>query len=245
MKILLTLVLSLLIHCYLLTVEALHQPVLVAGAAPAQVIGLNIVQAVSKPQIEQVITAPPQPQQAVNTTIFQGDKLFAKQTENNAVTVEHAAKVKPIEPIEPIKAELTPDKVPEKVVVEARPTEPVPTKENSKTSIASAKLITEKIGLRDTPLDLEQPPLFKQPRPPLSYPNKARRRGYQGITLLMISLDTSGAIEKVAIVRSSGYQILDKAALKNVAKWQFHPVKVNGETVKARFQVPINFALNS
>ena len=62
---------------------------------------------------------------------------------------------------------------------------------------------------------------------------------------MLISLDTAGSIETVVLVRSSGHKILDKAALKNVAKWQFHPVKYNGQLVKAQFEVPINFALNS
>jgi protein TonB len=208
--------------------------VLVSGASQAHVIGLNIVQTPKKSQIKQQITEPKATKEIINTTTFKGDELFAKKAAITAPPVDYLAN---IEPIEHLKTDVAPEK--------PMPTEPSPATENATSSISSASKVTDKIGLRDTPLVLDNPPLFKQPRPPLDYPNKARRRGYQGITLLMISLDTSGAIEKVVLVKSSGYQILDKAALKNVARWQFHPVQHNGENVKARFKVPINFALNS
>ena len=231
MRMLIAVVLSLLIHLYLLNVKVAHQPVLISGASPAQIIGLNIVQAPKMPEIKQQITEPTPRKENLNTTVFEGNEHRAKKAKTVAPIVDYTTQIETIEP--------------EKTVEKPLPSEPLPATENSPLSLASASVVTDKIGLRDTPLVLEQPPLFKRPRPPLNYPNKARRRGYQGSTLVMISLDTSGAIETVVLVRSSGYQILDKAALKNVAKWQFHPVQHNGEKVKARFQVPINFSLNS
>ncbi len=234
MKILIAFTLSLLTHLYLLSTKAPHQPVLVSGASQAHVIGLNIMQTPQKSQIKQQITEPTVTKETINTSTFKGNELFAKKAPTAAPPVDYSAKN---QPIEDLKTEVVPEK--------SLAIEPSPVTENATNSIVSASKVTDKIGLRDTPLVLDQPPLFKQPRPPLDYPNKARRRGYQGVTLLMISLDTSGAIEKVVLVRSSGYHILDKAALKNVARWQFHPVQYKGENVKARFQVPINFALNS
>ncbi len=234
MKIFITLVISLLIHLYFLSTEVVRQPVRVSGAAQANVIGLNIVQTPQKVQVKQKITEPVVVEKTINSTQFKGKELLAKQAKELVKPVEFD---KEPTPVEVIKKQVEPELV--------EPVEHIAEVDTQVSSVASASKVTDKIGLKDTSVVLEQPPLFKKPRPPLDYPNKARKRGYQGITLVMISLDTSGSIENVVLVRSSGHKILDKAALKNVAKWQFHPVKHNGQLVKAQFEVPINFALNS
>jgi protein TonB len=234
MKIFIALAISLLIHLYFLSSEEVHQPVLVSGAAKANVIGLNIVQTPQKPQMQKKVTEEVVVEKAINTTRFKGKDLLAKQAEEVVKPVDF---VKEPEPVKKVEKQAEPEL--------AEPVKQIAKADSNASSVASARKTTEKIGLQDSPVILEQPPLFKTPRPPLNYPNKARKRGYQGISLVMISLDTSGIIETVVLVKSSGYKILDKAALKNVAKWQFHPVKHNGQLVKAQFEVPINFALNS
>jgi protein TonB len=234
MKIFIALAISLLIHLYFLSIEEVHQPVLVSGAAKANVIGLNIVQRPQKKQVQQKVTEPVVVEKAINTTRFNGKELLAKQQKEPVKATDF---VKELIPVEVVKKQLAPEP--------AKPVEQSAEIDTKASNIASASKVTDNIGLKNTPVVLEQPPLFKAPRPPLDYPNKARKRGYQGITLVLIRLDTAGSIETVVLVRSSGHKILDKAALKNVAKWQFHPVKHNGQLVKAQFEVPINFALNS
>ncbi len=234
MKIFITLVISLVIHLYFLSNKVVHQPVQISGAVKANVIGLNIVKTPQKPQIQKKVTEEVVVEKAINTTRFKGKELLAKQAEEVVKPVDF---VKAPEPVKQVEKQVEPEL--------AEPVKQIAKADSNASSVASARQLTEKIGLQDSPVILEQPPLFKAPRPPLNYPNKARKRGYQGISLVMISLDTSGSIETVVLVKSSGYKILDKAALKNVAKWQFHPVKHNGQLVKAQFEVPINFALNS
>jgi protein TonB len=232
MNIFITLTISLLIHFYFLSIEEVHQPVLVSGTAKANVIGLNIVQ--TPQQVKQKVAEPFVVEKTINTTRFKGKELLAKQQKEAVNPVDF---VKAPTPFEVVKKQLTPES--------AKPVEKTTEIEAQASNIASASKVTDNIGLKDRSVVLEQPPLFKKPRPPLDYPNRARKRGYQGITLVLISLDTAGSIETVVLVRSSGHKILDKAALKNVEKWQFHPVKHNGQLVKAQFEVPINFALNS
>lgn len=87
-------------------------------------------------------------------------------------------------------------------------------------------------------------PLFKAPKPMLTYPLRAKKRGYEGVTLLQIELNKQGHIAKLTVLKSSGFTELDKAALNNVAQWQFHPVVKNNHPIKARFSVPIRFSLN-
>ncbi|MCP4989414.1 MAG: energy transducer TonB [Colwellia sp.] len=234
MKIFIALAISLLIHLYFLSIEEVHQPVLISGAAQANVIGLNIVQTPQKVQVKQKITEPVVVEKTINSTQFKGKELLAKQAKE---LVKPAEFDKEPTPVEVIKKQLDPELT--------EPVEHIAEVDTQVNSVASASKVTDKSGLKDTPVVLEHPPLFKKPRPPLDYPNKARKRGYQGITHVLISLDAAGSVETVILVRSSGHKILDRAALKNVAKWQFHPVKHNGQLVKAQFEVPINFALNS
>ncbi len=46
-----------------------------------------------------------------------------------------------------------------------------------------------------------------------SYPRIARERGIEGEVRLRFRLTPSGSIEKIEIIRSSGYEILDKASI--------------------------------
>ncbi len=234
MKIIITLFISIFIHLYFLVTDVEQQPVFAAGATKAKVIGLNIVQAPQKVQVKNKIVEPVVVKKSINTTRFKGKELLAKQTKEVVKPVDFIKEVKPVEVVK--KQEILEPATPVKDNTEVDP---------KASSIASANKVSDKMGLKNMPVVLTQPPLFKSPRPPLNYPNRARKRGYQGITLVLISLDTAGRIEAVVLVQSSGHEILDKAAIKNVAKWQFHPVKHNGQLVKAQFEVPINFALNS
>ena len=110
--------------------------------------------------------------------------------------------------------------------------------------LASAKHLSKQDNQVDAVVELEKPALFKGPRPKLKYPLKAKRRGYQGVSLLAIELDTEGNIVKLSVVKSSGYKSLDEAAINNVKQWQFHPFKQGQHAVRARFTVPIEFKLS-
>jgi TonB family protein len=80
------------------------------------------------------------------------------------------------------------------------------------------------------------------PRP--TYPEVSRRRGQQGTVLLEVAIQIDGSVEKVAVARSSGYKILDRAALLAVRRWQFWPAKSAGLPIASRVVVPIDFVLN-
>ncbi|HEX9020324.1 MAG TPA: energy transducer TonB [Nitrospirota bacterium] len=49
-----------------------------------------------------------------------------------------------------------------------------------------------------------------------SYPRMARERGIQGVVHVRFKLKSSGAVEAVEIVKSSGYDILDEAAVRTI-----------------------------
>jgi protein TonB len=58
------------------------------------------------------------------------------------------------------------------------------------------------------------------------YPGIALRNGYQGTVEIQIEVDESGNVTAASVLKSSGYQVLDNAALKIVKeRWRFPPGK--------------------
>ncbi len=85
-------------------------------------------------------------------------------------------------------------------------------------------------------------PVYRKNIPP-KYPRLARRRGYQGTVLLDVMVDRTGKVSDLRIVRSSGYTILDRAAMESVKKWVFEPGMKEGRQVDMWVRVPIRFQL--
>lgn len=75
------------------------------------------------------------------------------------------------------------------------------------------------------------------------YPELARKRGQEGTVNVRCQVDAHGQVVNVAIAQSSGFRLLDEAALKAVAKWKFKPGRKNGENVAGTVVVPIQFKL--
>ena len=84
-------------------------------------------------------------------------------------------------------------------------------------------------------------PLEDNPRPP--YPARAIRRGWQGRVVLNVEVLPTGAVGEIKIETSSGYGVLDRAALKTVRQWRFKPATRAGSPVRVQAQVPVLFKL--
>jgi protein TonB len=75
------------------------------------------------------------------------------------------------------------------------------------------------------------------------YPKVARRRGYEGQALLRVEVLESGRVGQIEISESSGFEILDKAALKSVKGWIFVAGTKNGIRIDQWVMVPVRFSL--
>jgi protein TonB len=75
------------------------------------------------------------------------------------------------------------------------------------------------------------------------YPLTARQGGQQGRVVLRVEVSAAGAPTSVTVVFSSGYTLLDKAALAAVAQWRFHPATQGGMPVSGVRDLPIEFRL--
>lgn len=85
-------------------------------------------------------------------------------------------------------------------------------------------------------------PLYhKNPQP--VYPAIARRRNWQGITILLVNVSENGEVKRVRVHTGSGHEILDKSALKSVKSWRFLPGTENGKTTEMEVLVPVHFKL--
>lgn len=85
---------------------------------------------------------------------------------------------------------------------------------------------------------------YRQPPVPVEYPPLARRRGIEGRVLVLVWLDEQGEQLKREIIESSGFALLDQAALRSVARNQFLPHTLNGVGHAARLRLPVIFRLH-
>jgi protein TonB len=81
------------------------------------------------------------------------------------------------------------------------------------------------------------------PKP--KYPGIATSRGWEGTVHLLVKVSAEGDSEEVTVQRSSGYDVLDEAAIEAVEKWKFIPAKRGETPVSSSVVVPINFVLNN
>lgn len=82
---------------------------------------------------------------------------------------------------------------------------------------------------------------LKNPAP--LYPQLARESGWEGVVLLSVFVQSDGKPGQVNVEKSSGYQILDDAALKAVRKWQFKPAGIGNVSFSTWVRIPIRFTL--
>lgn len=125
-----------------------------------------------------------------------------------------------------------------------REPEPVPAEEPAQKEVAQP--VQQAEATPPSPVQLDAEPDYRadylnNPRPP--YPMVARRMGYHGKVVLDVEVLAEGRAGDVQVHQSSGFAILDNAALQTVKTWRFTPAKRFGQAVTKRFLVPIKFSL--
>ena len=79
--------------------------------------------------------------------------------------------------------------------------------------------------------------------PPPIYPRLAERRGWTGTVVLLIDVTVDGTVSGVRIESSSGYDILDQAAVTAVRGWRFRPGTLGGQAAALVVRKPIRFGV--
>ncbi len=78
-------------------------------------------------------------------------------------------------------------------------------------------------------------------RDDIEYPIVARVAGVEGLVMLRVLIDESGAVQEATVTR--GHPALRTAALESVKQWRWRPFVVDGKAVPARTTVTINYVL--
>jgi protein TonB len=75
------------------------------------------------------------------------------------------------------------------------------------------------------------------------YPPEAARRHQQGSVVLMLYINGSGALDKIEIVKSSGFPLLDEAAIREMKQSKFEPAMDGAIPVRSRAQASVTYRL--
>lgn len=140
-----------------------------------------------------------------------------------------------------------PRKPPPKEMAQPKPVAPqaAPGPELAKLQLPSAATSAGPVTPEPVREVFSNKPSYLQPPTQPHYPKLAKRRNQQGVVLVEVRLDERGQQRAVQIVRSSGVESLDEAALEAVADWHFRPETLDGRAVPSRVQIPIEFALTA
>lgn len=79
--------------------------------------------------------------------------------------------------------------------------------------------------------------------PSPAYPVASRRNREQGVVILDVTLGEDGRVAEISVMRSSGHDRLDRAALTAVRRWRWTPSVVEGKTTRVRGLVRVPFEL--
>jgi protein TonB len=100
-------------------------------------------------------------------------------------------------------------------------------------------------GASGTPIqtDIGKLVVVYQPDADAYYPSFSKRSGEQGEVVVRLIIDESGSVEEVALLRSSSYPRLDRAASEIGKRYRFKPFLVNGSPTRISTNLLIKFNL--
>jgi periplasmic protein TonB len=106
---------------------------------------------------------------------------------------------------------------------------------------SSPKLGADAITVQAQPNVEAKPNYLKNPEP--VYPELARRRHQEGLVLLAVKITAQGRAERVEIKKTSGFSLLDNAAVEAVRDWEFQPARIGSLALESEIEVPVRFEL--
>ena len=74
-----------------------------------------------------------------------------------------------------------------------------------------------------------------------TYPPAAYRRGEAGTVALWVYVAADGFVDRVKVVKSSGYPLLDQAAVARLRNWHFTPATQGGNPVPSIYKIAVTF----
>ena len=238
-------VVSVLAHSLLLSAVPNKMVMAMPVGTDSTKVSLNLVSAPAPQPTEPVAAKPPPP-----APVEAPKKVVKEET-----AVKKLVKKKQPEPKPEVKkvTKPAPKKTVEKKVEQKVVKKPTPVKkpiENDKPKaieeVAKTAAPTPEqaaSGVNSEPQLVTKPTFATRPSP-VKYPRIAKRRGIEGQVLVEIWIDESGKQVKQNLLKSSGTEILDDAALEAIKRWRFSSHIVDGQAIAHRVQVPVRFKLD-
>ena len=82
---------------------------------------------------------------------------------------------------------------------------------------------------------------IQNPHP--EYPMIARKKGWQGRLLLNVHVSKDGNVININVVKTSGFEILDKISVKTIRDWKFIPARIGKKKIEDNLNIPVSFKL--
>lgn len=79
--------------------------------------------------------------------------------------------------------------------------------------------------------------------PPSEYPDEARRIGFEGVVVLVVSIDETGKVTEARVLQDPGHGLGPAAAAAYKRYCRFEPARRGGEAVATSIRVPFRFEL--
>lgn len=144
------------------------------------------------------------------------------------------------------------EKISKKVVTETKKIVAKPVaKENLPTKVADSSQNAKPTPIENTqaasgrasPQIAQKAQLVSAP-PPLVYPTEAIKQNAVGKVSIKAQIDSQGKIRSVEIIKSSGYKVLDEAAIKWFRELSFKPAHDGNSVIDSVVSQTITFDLN-
>ena len=62
---------------------------------------------------------------------------------------------------------------------------------------------------------------------------------------ILVEVNRDGTVKQISLKKSSGFVLLDDAAMNAVKHWEFLPANKNGLQIESEVEVPVRFKLAS
>jgi len=205
----------------------------------ASVVELSIVEAAPEPAATVPVPAEPEP---VTPPVIEPmppepvpelvpEPMLEPLPEPEPETKPELTKPKPTPPRPPAAARKVQTPAPPRAVVSSAT--PV---------IGGASAVGSRAGSERGASTSARPRYRSNPKP--NYPSEARRAGHQGVVVIAVEVTADGRAGSVRLSRSSGFPLLDAAAMQAVQRWTFEPARALGIPTASRVEVPVRFDLN-
>jgi protein TonB len=127
------------------------------------------------------------------------------------------------------------------------PTPPAPQAKTEAQAPNAAVAPATTSGGNGTPIqtDIGKLVVVYQPDADAYYPSFSKRSGEQGEVVVRLIIDESGSVEDVALLRSSSFPRLDRAATEIGRRYRFKPFLVNGSPARISTNLLIKFNLKN